>query len=376
MLPAVGEDDDMTPSDTDRALTLPFADEPRLRRRFTVVDEPLQGNLRLGLLLETLDKLAEEAALEYARRADPEARVVTAAVDNILLRSPADVERDMRLVARINHVGRTSMEVGIRVTQPGDPALHIASCYFTMVARVGVGDEARSVPLLRLDCADELARDRARRAEERREEYRRHLAAAQEPPSREEFELLARLHRGQEEAGFKGLLAGRLVTEAWERMFPEQENVPLKIFGGYLMRRAYELSSICAELAAPDRPVLAAVNRVNFFNPVRLGDTLRFTSRVVHTAGSLVSVEASIERRSRDRSVRAISNSCLFTFVNLDREMRPRPALAVYPTTFAEDARLLAARRQHAALIRHAGRGWIAGAQGAGDVGAELPGPA
>ena len=152
------------------------------------------------------------------------------------------------------------------------------------------------------------------------------------------------------------------MTEAWERMFPEQENVPRKIFGGYVMRRAYELSSISAELAAPDRPVLAAVNRVNFLNPVRLGDTLHFTSRVVDTDGSLVSVEASIERRSRDRNVRAISNSCLFTFVNVDAEMRPRHALPVYPTTYAEDARLLAARRQHAALLRHSGRGWIAAA--------------
>jgi acyl-coenzyme A thioesterase 9 len=357
---------DMTPKDTDLALTLPLSREPSLKRRYKVVDEPLHGNLRFGLLLEVLDKLAEEAALAYARRAHPQARVVTAAVDNILVRNPADVERDLDLVARVNHVGRTSMEVGIRVTQPGlagEPPLHVASCYFTMVARLGEGDEAKSVPLPPLDYEDELTRRRARRAEERRDEYRRYVAASQEPPSREEFELLDRLHREQERPGFTGLLSARLVTDAWERMFPEQENVPRKIFGGYLMRRAYELSSICAELAAPDRPVLAAVNRVNFLNPVRLGDTLHFSGRVVHTAGSLVSVEASIERRSRDRSVRAISNSCLFTFVNVDREMRQRDVPPVYPTTFGEDARLLAARRQQLALSRHAGRGWIAGAR-------------
>jgi hypothetical protein len=45
---------------------------------------------------------------------------------------------------------------------------------------------------------------------------------------------------------------------------------------------------------------------------------------------------------------------------NVDRQLRPRDALPVYPTTFAEDARLLAARRQHATLLRHSGRGWIA----------------
>jgi len=348
--------------DTDRELTLALSREPSLRRRFMVVDAPLHGNLRFGLLLEVLDKLAEETALAYARSSYPDARVVTAAVDNILVRHPADVSRDIQLLARINHVGRSSMEVGIRVSQPGDPPLHVASCYFTMVARLGVGDDARSVPLPPLAYDGTTGEKRARRAEERRAEYRAQVAAMQAPPTLEEFELLARLHRIQEEPEFAGLLAGQLVTEAWERMFPEQENVPRKIFGGYVMRRAYELSSISAELAAPDRPVLAAVNRVNFLNPVRLGDTLHFTSRVVDTDGSLVSVEASIERRSRDRNVRAISNSCLFTFVNVDAEMRPRYALPVYPTTYAEDARLLAARRQHAALLRHSGRGWIAAA--------------
>jgi acyl-CoA hydrolase len=252
------------------------------------------------------------------------------------------------------------MEVGVRVTQPGDPPLHVASCYFTMVARVGVGDEARSVPLPPLEYGDELERRRARRAVDRREQYRRRLAAAQAPPSPEEYELLARLHREQDQPGCSGLLAGQLVTDAWERTYPEQENVPQKIFGGYVMRRAYELSSICAARAAPDRPVLAAVNRVNFLHPVGIGDMLRYTARVVHTAGSLVSVEASIERHSRDLSVRALSNSCLFTFVNVDRDMRPRPLPPVYPATYAEDARLLEARRHQDELAHHWGRGWIA----------------
>ncbi|HVP66046.1 MAG TPA: hotdog domain-containing protein [Anaeromyxobacteraceae bacterium] len=356
----------MRPAETTATFTLPLGQHPGLRRRFMVVDEALRGNVRFGLLLEVLDKLAEEAALEYARTAHRDARVVTAAVDGILVRNPVDLMRDVQFAARLNHVGRTSMEVGIRVTQPGDPPLHVASCYFTMVARLGFGDDAKSLPLPPLEYLEDLERRRAHRAVERREEYRRHVAAAQEPPTREEFELLASLHAQQEETSFRGPLVGRLAVENWERMYPEQENVPQKIFGGYLMRRAYELATICAELVAPDRPVLAAVNRVNFLHPVRLGDTLHFTDRVVYTSGNLVSVEASIERRSRDRSVRALSNSCLFTFVNMDREMVPRPTQTVYPTTYSEDARLLEARRHHAELSRHIAKGWIAGRGGTG----------
>ena len=103
-------------------------------------------------------------------------------------------------------------------------------------------------------------------------------------------------------------------------MYPEQENVPQKIFGGYLIRRAYELSSICSELVAPNRSIIAAVNRINFFHPVRMGDKLHFTSRVVYTNDCFICVEAGIERISRDRTTKALSNSCLFTFVNVDQQ--------------------------------------------------------
>jgi hypothetical protein len=153
----------------------------------------------------------------------------------------------------------------------------------------GSDDQACSVILPPLEYLDEDEQRRAAKALASREEYQRQQALISEPPSREEFEMLARLHQEQDEAGivgrrsqdepyFRGLHANRLVTESWERMYPEKENVPLSIFGGYLIRRAFELSSICAGLVAPDRAIIAAVTRINFFHPVRIGDTLHYTS--------------------------------------------------------------------------------------------------
>jgi acyl-CoA hydrolase len=329
-----------------------------------VLDEPLQGNLRFGLLLEVLDKLAEETALKYVHRSHPDARVVTAAIDDIFVRHAADVTRDIAFHARINHVGRSSLVVGIRVEQPGEPVNHIASCHFTMVARSGRGDQECSVTLPPLEYLDEVEQRRAAKAVASRAEYQRQQALLSEPPSREEFEMLAKLHQNQDEPGlvgrraqdepcFRGLLASRLVTESWERTYPEKENVPRSIFGGYLIRRAFELSSICSDLVAPNRSIIAAVTRINFFHPVRIGDTLHFTSRVVYTSDSFVCVEASIERTSRDRSTKALSNSCFFTFVNVDSKLAHQPVPAIYPATYAEDARYLAAHRSLQALVEH-----------------------
>jgi acyl-coenzyme A thioesterase 9 len=335
------------PIETARDLTLPFATDAALRRRFRVVDEPLAGNLRFDLLLEVLDELAEETALDYARRLVPDGRVVTAAIDNILLREPADVSRDLTLHARINYVGRTSVEVGIRMEHSGASPIHLASCYFTMVARSGKGEAIHSAPLQPLDYADELEKRRYEKAIARRESYRKEQAAATEPPSREEYALLSGIHAEQDRPGFAGRFVSELVTSNWERMYPEQENVPQKIFGGYLVRRAYDLASINSEEIAPDRPVIVRVNRINFLQPVRLGDKLHFVSRVVYTGSTSICVEVSIERVSRDRVTRALSNTCVFTFVNVGPDMIPRPVPPVYPTTYAEDARYLEAYRRN-----------------------------
>jgi acyl-CoA hydrolase len=341
------------PIDTSLTRTLPLGSDLALRRRFMVLDESMPANTRFGLLLEVLDKLAEETALTYVNRFHPDARVVTAAIDNILIRNTTDVTRDIIFNARINHVGRSSLEIGIRVEQPGEPVSHIASCYFTMVARSGMGADAVSVPLPPLEYTEEIERERARKTLARRDDYKQMQAVLLEPPGREEYQMLNGLHMAQEAPGFSGLRAGRLTTDSWEIMYPEQENVPQKIFGGYLIRRAFELSSICSELVAPDRPVVVAVNRINFFQPVRMGDKLHYTSRVVYTNDCFVCVEAGIERISRDRTSKAMSNSCLFTFVNVDREMKRLPVPPVYPTTYAEDARYLAAHRSHQTLVRH-----------------------
>jgi acyl-CoA hydrolase len=248
-------------------------------------------------------------------------------------------------------VGRTSAEVGIRVEHPdnpeGEPTAHIASCYFTMVVRSPDGSQSLLLPPFEPE--DELAKTRWAKAADRRDAYRRTMTDARRPPNDEDFELLSQLHAAQEAKGFSGVLARQLQTSGWERMFPEHENVPRKVFGGYLIRKAYEQSTICAELIAPHRPILVGVNRINFNQPVRIGDRLHFQSRVVYTGHCSICVETDIFRVSRDRVESALSNTCVFTFINVDAELKGQPVPPIYPTTYREDASYLAARRRQAA---------------------------
>lgn len=326
----------MRPTETSINTTLQLATDPALRRRFMVVDEPILGNLRFGLTLELLDQLAEEAALSYVRRFHPDIRVVTAAIDNIRVRRPADVHRDLRFFARVNYVGRTSMEVGIRVEQEDN---HIASCYFTMVAR--------DCSLPPLEVTDALEQRRHERAIKRRKHWRDAEESLLQPPSREEFEMLLRLHTEQEQPLFDGLRVRDLMASSWETVYPEQENVPQKIFGGYLIHRAFQLAAIHAEHLVEGRAVVVSVNRINFKQPVRIGDKLRFVSRIVYTGRTSIAVDTKIERISRDKMVRDVTNDCIFTFVHVDEHLRPKPVPRVFPASYDEDARYLAAFRRN-----------------------------
>lgn len=336
----------LTSHDTRYIFVLPFSTDPLLARRFLARDSQIVGNIRFGKLLETLDKVAENTALAYVHRFYPDARVVTAAVDNIVLRNPADTKHDLVFSAQINHVGKSSMEVGIRVECLGSATGHLASCYFTMVARSADSGEAKSLALPPLKYETEIELKRYQKAEQRRQVYREGLAKAEQMPSLDEYLFLKKLHKEQEAEEFNGLRARDLVLESSCRAYPEQENVPKTIFGGFLIRRAYELAALAAELVAPDRAVPCQVNRINFNQPVLLGDQLKFTARVVYTGKTTIAVQSDIERFSRTAGDKALSNSCLFTFRNVDSDMNPQPVPFIYPVTYAEDARLLNAYRQ------------------------------
>jgi len=334
----------MTPSQTSVTRRLRLGSDPKLRRRYMVVDEPLMSNIRVGLLLEVLDKLAETTALRFVRKVDSRARVVTAAMDDLHVCAAPDIEYDMLLRARINFVGRTSLEVGIRIEQDGPERVHLGACYFTMVARLEDGEGERSVPLPSLEYLSVTDKRRSQSAQERREARRKPKTSE---PAPEELAFLYRLHRRLDEAPVPPILARDLVTSGWERTYPEYENVPKKIFGGYVAHRAYMYSHICAELVANSRAILVASERIDFYQPVRMGDKLHFVSRVTYTGHTSIRVETAITRISRDRSMSALSNTCVFTFVNADARLNLLPVPPIYPTSYAEDVNYLAGYRHH-----------------------------
>ena len=117
------------------------------------------GKVHGGHLLKLLDQAAYACASRYAGR-----YVVTVSVDQVLFRQPVHVGELVSLLASVNHTGRSSMEIGIKVLAEDirtQQRRHVNSCYFTMVA---VDDAGRPVEVPTLSPATDLQRRRFRQA--------------------------------------------------------------------------------------------------------------------------------------------------------------------------------------------------------------------
>src|SRR2546421_13102100 len=90
------------------------------------------GHIFGGVILSLMDKPAAISAFRHSR-----ASVVTASIDRVDFREPIHLGDLVVMKASVNYVGRTSMEVGVRVEAEElltGRRRHTNSCYLTFVA--------------------------------------------------------------------------------------------------------------------------------------------------------------------------------------------------------------------------------------------------
>jgi acyl-CoA hydrolase len=161
---------------------MPLDDQPIDSRRcqMVVLMTPdmanFSGKVHGGALLNLLDRVAFTCASRYSKR-----YVVTLSVDQVVFREPINVGELVSFQATVNYVGRTSLEVGIRVEAEDVRSgcrRHTNSCYFTMVA---VDDAGRPMAVPPFVLQSDVDTRRYRAAQLRRglrQEFERRLEAA------------------------------------------------------------------------------------------------------------------------------------------------------------------------------------------------------
>jgi acyl-CoA hydrolase len=131
------------------------------------------GNIHGGVIMKHIDNAAGIVAHRHARN-----NAVTASIDRLDFHNPAFVGELLTLKASLNYVGRSSMEIGVRVEAEnllsGD-VRHIASAYLTFVS-LDENHRPKTVPPVLFESDEECRRNqeaqernRMRKMEKQRE---------------------------------------------------------------------------------------------------------------------------------------------------------------------------------------------------------------
>jgi acyl-CoA hydrolase len=151
-----------------------LTDQDSRRLEMTVLMTPdmanFSGKVHGGALLNLLDRVAFSCASRFSKE-----YAVTLSVDQVVFKEAINVGELVTFRASINHTGRTSMEVGIRVEAENirtGQRRHTNSCYFTMVAV----DEAGRPTVVPVLVADDPVGVRRQEAAELRRALRREFA--------------------------------------------------------------------------------------------------------------------------------------------------------------------------------------------------------
>jgi uncharacterized protein (TIGR00369 family) len=135
-----------------------------LSQAMSITDANLSGNVHGGVIMKLVDTAAGLAAVKHCR-----SRVVTVAMDEMVFIEPVYLSDVVTLRAQVNDVGRTSMEVGVRVDAENTMTAekrHVSTAYLVFVALDQAGNP-KAVP--RLDPQTVEERRRMEEAKIRRE---------------------------------------------------------------------------------------------------------------------------------------------------------------------------------------------------------------
>ena len=292
------------------------------------------GQIYGGRMMEWIATAGTLAASRVAR-----GPVAVGAMDDIDFLHPVRVGEIAILRARVEWIGRTSLEVGVRVysEQPATGERH--PTLSSHLAFVAIDEAAHPRPVgARMTPADDRERAVTEAAQARREARRARLALRAERVGdvRDETE------------GF------RWRFEASRFVFPEDALHGTLMFAGKLLLMVDEAAGILAVRYARAPLATASMDALEFSAPIRVGDMV--TLRGVLNRVGTRSMEIGLNVLSEAPFTGEVRHTCTayLTFVKLRGGGEPLAPLA--PTNPVEQRHAAAAETRHAARLERVRR--------------------
>eukprot|EP00056_Hartaetosiga_gracilis_P000086 m.35805 g.35805 ORF g.35805 m.35805 type:complete len:464 (+) comp10049_c0_seq2:111-1502(+) len=359
---------------------LPFSTSAALQEEYLTYT----GTVRVGKILEDLDALAGTIAYHHCDDNDPDTpplTIVTASVDRITLLQPMhtdtdpivgttnlkpSIQRDYRMHGSVTSVGRSSMRIDVTVDTPHISGEPISACSangydkileatFEMVARDPRTNKA--APINQLIAENDVEQEKMRVVQfERQQQMKRRKEKRENlPPTAEERIVLHDLYVNTNAftklpTDRKAMWMDETEKQSLRMCHPIERNIHNSIFGGYLMREAFELAWMTADIIAEEHPIFLSVDDISFKYPVEIGSILQLSSVVTYTGGDKsramqVAVDAEIINPNTGET--KLTNSFNFTFAT------PSKTVTVLPRTYAEGMRYLEGRRLYQNASNH-----------------------
>ncbi|XP_040993257.1 acyl-coenzyme A thioesterase 9, mitochondrial-like [Juglans microcarpa x Juglans regia] len=343
-----------TPAQSRTTILYRFSSDYTLREQYR---DPW-NEVRIGKLVEELDALAGFISFKHCSDDDSTTRpllLVTASVDRIVLKKPISVEFDLKIVGSVIWVGRSSMDIQMEVTQSNEDSVALTA-NFIFVARDSKTGKASQVN--RLSPETELEKFLFEKAEARNNlrKTKRGGGDRRELENGEVNRLKTLLAEGRIFSDMPALADRDSILLRDTRLenalicHPQQRNMHGRIFGGFLMHRAFELAFSTAYAFAGLVPCFLEVDHVDFLRPVDVGDFLRMKSCVLYTEVEnpeqpLIYVEVVAHVTRPEMRSSEVSNTFYFTFTVRPEAKAMKNGLRirnVVPATEEEARRVLA----------------------------------
>ena len=134
--------------------------------------------------------------------------------------------------------------------------------------------------------------------------------------------------------------------ETSQLMMPQHSNNLDHVFGGVILAMMDTAAAVSAIRHARMSCVTVSVDRVDFREPIHLGDLVIMKCSVNFAGRTSMEVGVRVEAENLQTGVRRHTNSCYLTFVAIDRNGRPVEVPRLVPETADEIRRNEAAKER------------------------------
>ena len=139
-------------------------------------------------------------------------------------------------------------------------------------------------------------------------------------------------------------------------VMPGHTNASGVLFGGVMMQWIDVCAGVSAMRHAGGPVVTAAIDRLDFLVPVRLGDIVVLQSQVNFISRTSMEVGCRVETEHPATRERLYTTKAYLTFVATDEHGRPRPLPELHLCTDADRRRFADGKRRRSERLRAAGR--------------------